>query len=383
MNRAIRWANSLWRRLRPESPRRAVITEPSGQLNVGEGPATFLVAVGPGFRQNVPNALMTARMGYCRAFEKLGIPYRLVDVADLLETLDAVPNPICFLIGYEYGLPWFSEALVRRLRDVPHFVWVNPWFAGSDDFFAHHGLDASVWDWSAEHRRRIIESHPRFVFTATAPRGMGFFEQWQKHGLNTVSLPLACDTTLYHPRVPRREEFEGVRMAFVGGYWASKSQQIDPYLRPFEDELMIYGYNQWPYRGYRGQLAAEAEPALYRQAMLCPTINEPSVAILHGQINERVFKVLGSGGATVVDAVAAYRDFFSKDELPVPADREQFIELVRAMLDSESLRAKWRARGHAAVLDRHTYLHRARQALKLMDLEPLIQTPFTERRRCA
>lgn len=358
--------------MRKPGPGRSVITEPTGTLLPGDGPATFVVVVGPAFKQHVPNAMMTCRMGYCHAFEQLGIPYVIVDVSDLKRTLESVPNPLCMIVGYEYNLPGMNDATRRALRKTPHCVWVNPWFADSDRFFASHNLDASIWDWSDQHRESIVETEPGFVFTATTERGLCFFEQWKSRGLDTVSMPLACDTTLYHPDVPRRVEFDDVKLAFVGGYWESKGRQIDPYLRPFEDDLTIYGYNAWPYRGYQGQLPRDTEPSLYRQATLSPTINEPTVALLHGQINERVFKILGSGGTTVVDAVPAYRDLFAEDELPVPDSCEAFGELVRDLMRDHDARHRWAQRGRNAVLNRHTYIHRAKEMLQRLNLDHLI-----------
>ena len=174
-------------------------------------------------------------------------------------------------------------------------------------------------------------------------------------------MPFAWDTLLYPSDAPRRPEFDGVELAFVGGYWPSKGRQIDRYLRPLEDDLVVYGYSRWPYRGYRGGLPLEHEASLYRHALVSPAINEPSVALLHGQINERVFKVLGCNGVTVVDAIPAYRDFFTPDELPIPESAEEFLDRVRLLQQDDSERERWRERGHKAVAERHTYVHRARE----------------------
>jgi hypothetical protein len=368
------------RMLVPDGVGRAVINQPTGRLQPGDGPATFVVVVGPAFKQHIPNAMMTCRMGYCYAFEQLGIPYLIVDVSDLKRTLKTVHNPFCMIVGYEYDLPGMDKATRRLLRDTPHAVWVNPWFKDSDRFFARHQLDASIWDWSERHRMRIVETEPGFVFNATVPRGLCFFEQWQARGLKTVSMPLACDMTLYHPDVPRRPEFNDVQLAFVGGYWKSKGEQIDQYLRPFERDLTIYGYSKWPYTSYRGQLPRDAEAALYRQATLCPTINEPTVRLLHGQINERVFKILGAGGATVVDAVPAYRELFGPDELPLPDNVDQFVSMCRHLMRDEDARRRWAKRGRQAVLDRHTYHHRARTMLEHLNLLHLIDQPVPMRK---
>lgn len=347
--------------------KRANIVEPAGRLLPDKGPLTFVVAVGPSFDQNIPTAHVCIRMGYCKAFEQLGIPYLIVDVSDLETVLPSMINPFCYIVGNDYTA--MRPRTIEMLKKYPHFVWVDRWFRGSDGFFASHGLDASTFTFSHSLRGKILESEPSFVFTATVQQGLHFFEGWERHGCRVISVPFACDTTLYRPSPPYRPEFEGIRMAFVGGYWNSKGQQIDRYLRPFEDELIIYGYDEWPYRGYRGVLSREAEPSLYRQALVCPTINEPTVRLLHGNLNERVFKVLGSGGVTVVDAIPAYRELFGEDELIVPEDEHEFHEAVRELLDNDALRSEFGRRGREAVVSRHTYVHRARVILRELGLD--------------
>lgn len=335
----------------------ANITEPTGKLPLHTAPYTAVIVVGPSFDQNIPNAMMTCRMGYCHAFENLGIPYLIVGLKDLKKVLPSLNKPFCMIFGLDYV--FMSPSLIQFLKKYPKFVWVDPWFKGSDDFFKSNKLDASIWTWSDMHRKRILDSEPSFVFTATVEPGLKYFKGWEDAGVKVVSLPLACDTKLYNLDAPYREEFEGIRLAFVGGYWESKGMQIDKYLLPFEDDLVIYGYSRWPYRGYRGQLSCEGEPSLYRQALISPTINEPTVRLLHGQINERVYKVLGSGGMTIVDAVPAYRELFTEDELHIPRDEREFFDLVHELLANDYLRRRYSQRGYTAVVNRHTYVHRA------------------------
>lgn len=340
----------------------AIITEPQGNLDLNKATHTAVIVVGPSFNQNIPDAMMTCRMGYCNAFEKIGIPYVIIDIKDLEKKLPSLNKPFCIIFGSDYA--YMSYRIVKFLRNYPKLVWVNPWFDNSDNFFKSHNLDPSIWTWSNKHRLKILESEPSFAFTATVKPGLFFFTRWEKAGMKVVSLPLACDTSLYNLDAPYRPEFEGIRLAFVGGYWESKGTQIDEYLRPFEDDLVVYGYNRWPYRGYRGVLSREAEPSLYRQSLVSPTINEPTVKLLHGQINERVFKVLGSGGVPVVDAVPAYKELFKEEELLIPKDANEFKTMLSELLIKESLREQYGRKGYNAVITKHTYVHRAKVVLK-------------------
>lgn len=342
--------------------KRARIHTPTGKLDPSQADLTFVLAVGPTFDQDLPIAMMVARMGYCHAFEELGIPYLIADVRDLPKVVQRVPNAFIMYAAEDIAyLPSRSVRLLRRYRSA---VWVPPWFQGSDRFFASHGLDSSLWDLPAGLRRKIVSLEPKFCFTATVPSGLCYFENWTREGVPAVSLPLACDTSIYRPEPPLVPEFAGVGMTFVGGYWTTKGAQIDEYLRRFEDELVIYGYSRWPYGGYRGQLPQDgSESSLYRQARVCPVVNEPTVALLRGQINERVFKVLGSRGCPVVDAVPAYRELYSEDELLIAEDADHFEHLVRHLLADEDLNRTMRLKGFQATMERHTYRHRAEEYL--------------------
>lgn len=350
--------------------RHAVVTEPTGRLDVSAGPATFIMAVGASFDQRRPDAMMTCRMGYCHAFEDLGIPYIIADVRDLETLVETVPNPVSMYFGGDVHL--LSNRAIERLRKFPSVVWLYPWFRHSDQFFAGHGLDPAPWTLPKSVQEKILKLEPRFGFTATVPSGLGFFEEWARRSVPVKSLPLACDTRLYTQDPPVIPEFAGVKMAFVGGYWPSKGKQIDQYLRKFEDALVIYGYNEWPYSGYRGQLDARLEASLYRQALLSPAVNEPTVRLLKGQINERVFKVFGSYGCTVVDDVPAYRELYGEDELLVSEGPEHFAELVRKLLLDEKLNLQYRKKGFDATMGRHTYGHRVETILRELGLEHLL-----------
>ena len=350
-------------RLRRWSPQQPKITDPAGTLPLEGAKSVFVIVCGSHFKQDVPSAGTTYRLGLARGFEQLGIPYRLVSAFDLERELEALPNPICFLSGFDYQ--YLSRSSIQRLKSVPHFVWVSPWFKGEVQFYNEHALpDLSE---ASALRRSVLSSDPAFLFTPVTESGHRFYEEWVKAGATLITLPLACDTTLYAGPAEHVAEFDGVEMAFVGGYWPYKAKQFDRYLKPYEKRLTVYGYSPWPYAGYGGQISIENEPALLRQARLVPAINEPHAELMGGDICERVFKVLGSGGMCVTDATAAHRDIFAPDELLVPRDLADYHRLVNAVFSDDALCREYREKGRAAVLSRHTYVHRARRILEMLD----------------
>ena len=151
-------------------------------------------------------------------------------------------------------------------------------------------------------------------------------------------------------------------MAFVGGYWQKKAYFLDRYLKPYEDILTVYGYSKWPYSGYKGLLDSVDEKLLYNSAVLSPAIDEPHAAVM-GDIVGRVFQIMGCGGVARTNAVKFYRELFQEDELYVPKNEKDFHEMVETLLNDEEVNSAFRRKGYDAILNRHTYAHRAQQIM--------------------
>lgn len=336
-------------------PRGPTITGDRGRLDPYGGSLTFVVVCGRIFDQRVPNAATTARLGIARGFELIGIPYMLVGIHTLARLLPSLPNPICWISASDYT--YLDAHNLRALKRYRHIVWVAPWFDGDQEFWGRNGFPNMTLPGNIT--RAVLSSEPAFVFTISPSRAFEFYHGWVDHGARLVSLPLACDTTLYRDDVAPEPAFAAVEIAFVGGYWPYKAQQFDRYLKPYESRLTVFGYAPWPYSGYAGRLNEAREPALYRQALLSPTINEPHVERMGIDVNERVFKVLGSGGMTITDVTPAYHEWFADDELLVPSSLDEYHAMVEQTLRDDALRRRYRDRGRRAVWSRHSYAHRA------------------------
>jgi hypothetical protein len=329
------------------------------------GSSTFVVVCGRIFDQSVPNAATTARLGIARGFEQIGVPYLFLNIGDLARRLPSLPDPICWISASDYA--YLSSPNLQALKRRRHIVWVGPWFEGDRRFWDGNGLPNMTAPENIT--KAVLQSEPAFVFTISPARSFEYYHRWLDEGTKLVSLPLACDTTVYRDDVAQDPAFADVDMAFVGGYWPYKARQFDRYLKPYENKLKVFGYKPWPYAGYGGCLSEAREPALYRQALLSPTINEPHVERMGIDLNERVFKVLGSGGMTITDVTPAYREWFSDDELLVPSSLGEYHGMVREILHGSPSLQRYREQGRKAVLDRHTYAHRARAIIDHLGLE--------------
>ena len=351
----IRGVSRLWQALhRRWRSGRVCIVAPEGRLRSGARRGSAVVVCGPGFDQRVPNAATQSRLGWCRGFEAQGIAFRLVASHRLAAELDALDDPIVWISCADHAT--LDAGGLSALRRHRHAVLVDPAFPDSARWLNQRGLPALAM--SAPAVARVLSTRPRFVFTIATATGWSFFEHWQQSGAPLVSIPLAFDANMDSdsttpPPIPAHD------MVFVGGYWDYKGRQFAQYLQPHADRLSVYGWSHWPYGRYGGQLPAEQEAPLYRAARVCPVINEPHVSLMGIDINERVFKVLGSGGLALTDATRAYRDLFTPDELLVPASLNEFHALAAALMAGELDGAALRRSGKAAVLARHTYCHRA------------------------
>jgi len=328
-----------------------------------DGSMTFVVVVREGFNINVPNANSTSRLGFCRGFAEIGVRYHLVSVFEIEGILPQLRKPFVFLSEYDYLD--MTRGARKILRDYPHFVWVRPNFEVLQEVASKFGTTYART--SPRVYRRVLESQPNFVWGNVPPSCLEFYSEWEKLGLRLEAIPLACDTGRYYPEAENRGYAE-VKMAFVGGYWSRKAIQFDKYLKPYEDIMTVFGYSSWPYKGYRGLLPEGDEKVLYRNALVSPAISEPHAEVM-GDIVERAFKIMGSGGLAITDVVRFYSELFAPDELLVPSNLEEYHNMVHLALTDEDFNRRYRKKGYQAVLDRHTYAHRARTILGFLGVD--------------
>lgn len=355
-----RWANGYAekRRIRRRPPvilhETVCHQEQAGQV--------LVIICGPHFNQSVPNAITKHRSGLASGFQETGIPCRFVSFLEL-HKIQELDDPILFI--QELDFEFLSRKQINELRRYKKFVWVDPWLDDIRQFVGQYEFVGTSL--SNKTKEKVLRSEPSFVFTIAPEIGLEFYIGWERRGARLVSLPLACDTQLYDQNEGPKK-FQDVQIAFVGGYWPYKAKSFDLYLKPYEKMLTVYGYWNWPYAGYGGRLSEEDEPLLYRDAVLSPAINEPHVPVMGIDLNERVFKVLGSGGLCITDVTPAYSCLFSSDELLVPQDLNEYHDMVHTALRDPVRLNKYRKSGRKAVMERHTYKHRTSQVLRLLGI---------------
>lgn len=296
------------------------------------------------------SAYYTTRLGYLNGFRQIG------EKAILMNMYDIQDGDYAFWLGcHMYEV--FTEKDLDIISRHPHYVGVGYWFDGMEDIRGPRMPTPT-------HRDCVVEAidctKPSFLWCSAPEPWFHYYHKWTDRGHKLISLPWACDDTLYFPVDDR--EFEDVEVAFVGNYRPYKEQQYADYLYPYDTQF--FGNNQWP-MNYNGYLDDDKERVLYRNSTVCPTLSEPQFTIT-GDTVERPFKVLGSGGLTVFDCVPSYRELFSDDEALLPKTLSEYHQMMKLALSSKVFNRHYRETGRRAVLERHTYAHRCRKVLECL-----------------
>ena len=98
-----------------------------------------------------------------------------------------------------------------------------------------------------------------------------------------------------------------------------------------------------------------------------------SHAIVEGSSTCRPFELAAAGAAIVSNPHAGLERWFEPGrELLVVDDAGGALDAYRALLDDPGEAEAMGARARERVLDEHTYAHRARQVLRLLELEAAV-----------
>jgi len=197
------------------------------------------------------------------------------------------------------------------------------------------------------------------------------FAYWRQQGIAVMEEPLAADTATYkRPYLPRLKRYA---VSYIGGWWPFKGQQLDRYLLPLKqhlkDDLSIFG-SGWPYHA-AGPVSDRAYKRIVRMSKINLVFHEPSQVQGHAvHVNERIFKLYALGAFAIADDNPCLREYFDEDGLVVCADPHDMIARCTYYLRNAAERRRIAARGHQAVLQRHTYRHRAMALLNALAQRP-------------
>lgn len=291
--------------------------------------------------------------------------YNTFDVFDMSE-------PDIFL-GQSYNL---DDAVIKCIKERPHL---------------RVGLRAGDW---GDHRKEVDESAYRILFCSEKEKNVLkklkdetgkpdfvhiHYPDWavkqthnhfEKIGIPAHSIMMCADAHSYSG-AERKDHLE-CDLGFVGGYWPYKGIVIDPYLMPLlhpvgKYNVKIFGNQPWSVNQYCGVIKDNEVKNLFASAKICPNLSEPHAQKFGFDVNERIFKVLLSGGFCITDNVAGYRMF--EDGIVMANSPEDFKEKVDYYLKNPTEVAKIKEKGYWTVKENHTNYNRAAKIMKLFGYE--------------
>lgn len=186
-------------------------------------------------------------------------------------------------------------------------------------------------------------------------------------GRKTIPFPLAANPARFKP-LPAHPDL-ATDFVFTGNHWG-KDRDVQAGLEPRPGErLAIYGkgWDEVPDLAphWRGAAPYEELPAIYSGAKL--VLDDTSGPTLpYGAVNSRVFDALAAGTLPITNCESGVRELFGED-FPVWADAASLRAQLDSLLGDEERREALARRFRGEVLRRHTYGHRARHLVEVLE----------------
>ena len=191
---------------------------------------------------------------------------------------------------------------------------------------------------------------------------------WEDSVSKTIGLLPAADPIYYF----KENVSENLKcdIAFVGGYWPYKGQNLDKYIIPLcyplgKYNIKIFGNQAWPVSQYMGTINDTMVRRLFSSATVCPNISEPHANVFGFEVNERVFKLAASKSFFISDEIASLtEDIFTKDEAVIAKTPQDFQSLVEEAINNPEVRDEHISACYETVMKSHTYAHRVKQIME-------------------
>lgn len=191
---------------------------------------------------------------------------------------------------------------------------------------------------------------------------------WEETVAKTIGLLPAADPEAYFKDT--HDESLQCDIAFVGGYWPYKGENLDKYIVPLcypvgKHNIKIFGNQPWPVPQYMGFLDNHTTRRLFASATICPNVSEPHANVFGFEVNERIFKLAASKAFFISDPIASLtEDVFTKNEAVVAETPAEFHSLIEEVINNPDVRDQHVSACYETVMKSHTYAHRIEQIME-------------------
>ena len=320
--------------------------------------------------------------GYKDAFLELGHEFQPLTSSDDQKKIFSSYKPHIFISAFNnYTLKFLDLELIKKHRKKGMV------------FFSQIGL----WNLSLDHfGARALKNQPEYIHLITKGLVGDIFFNWFQQDdpamdgfTKTTKYPfytilLAANTKKFFYEYSDKYNTD---ISFVGNFLPDKKEFIKKHVFPLmkkysakmygsdwtlSDRLLGYiqkggqYFNIDPLKKVRSiKIALEDEKKVYSSSTISLNIHGDYQRRYGKDFNERTFKILASGGFEVCDNVNVLRRYFDENELVIGENTKDWFEKIEYYLKYPGKRLKIIERGRTKVLKKHTYLHRAKQLLKL------------------
>lgn len=325
------------------------------------------------------------RLSWARAFVSAGHPTVMWDINNV-NAFDAFDTfePDIFM-GQLYNL---DEATIKCIKERPHLrvgLRAGDWgdHEKEVDKSKYNILFCSNKEKEKLKRLKDETGRPDFIHIHYGPNDVKqTHNEFEKLGIPVKSIMMCADTIEYgNSMYDRRFACD---IGFVGGYWPYKGQVIDRYLKPMlypidKYRIKIFGNQPWKVNQYCGVIKDQEVKNLFRSAKVCPNLSEPHAHKFGFDVNERIFKVLYSGGFCISDYVNGYKIF--EDGVILAKTPEEFRERIDYYLDKPEERKRISKIGRDIVIKKHTGYDRASEIMNCLGYKKNAQSIIMEKNK--
>lgn len=280
-------------------------------------------------------------------------------------------------IGQGYNLDDTTIKCLNRYTDIQIILKVG---AGSKEFNAEYEpkqygvLMASDSEFKNVDK---IENKSRItVFNYCHPNRVNYvIGTWKDLGYKIWGFLPAADTKNFYP-VDTKIDDNPLKsdIAFIGGYWNYKGQNLNKYILPLclpisKYNIKIFGNQHWPVPQYMGYISDEKARILLSSSTICPNIHEPHSNRYGFDVIPRIFNIIACRGFCISDYVASLeQDIFTNGELPIFHHEEEFFSMIDEFIAHPEKREPYIEKCFDIVMSNHTYYNRAQDLLKMVSL---------------
>ncbi len=322
-----------------------------------------------------PCASYYIRTGWKNAFEALGHQFVFwnPEQENPFSAFERVQPDI--FIGETFTL---NRALVKCLKRFPKTrvcMVASNFGSSNEDVIKTHPYVLMA---NAEEVDLVKEVRPEFVFAHYPDHYIKeTLGLWEKAGTIPRSMLSAADTFVYCGG-EKKKNLE-CDIGYVGGNWGVKSLTLSKFLGPLchplgKYNIKVFGNQPHSVPQYLGLIDDKDVRDLFQSAKILPNVHEEHSQVYGFDVIERPFKVLAAGGGLLVsDYVEGLECIFHEREIMMAKTPDQFAAIIDYYLTHDKEREELVRIGQTAVLENHTYLHRAIDFFRYFGMEEEVE----------